>query len=66
MGTVRGVCAILPDWHSETFRHNTKIELEVLMVEKYGKGGSEYSGILNFQNFDRRVNISEKYEERPF
>ena len=52
MGTVRGVCAILPDWHSATFRRNTEIEVEALMVENYGKGGSEYSGILNFQNFD--------------
>ena len=65
MGTVRGVCAILPDWHSATFRHTTKIELEALMVGNYCKGGSEYSGIINFQNFDYRTNISEKYEKWP-
>ena len=52
MGTVREVCAILPDWRSATFQPNTEIEVEALMVENYCKGGSEYSGTLNFQNFD--------------
>ena len=52
MGTVWGVCAILPDWHSATFRLNTEIEVETLMVENYCKGGSDYSEILDFQNFD--------------
>ena len=45
-------CAMLPDWHSAAFRRNTEIEVEALMVENYCKGGSGYSGILDFQNFD--------------
>ena len=36
------------------------------MVENYCKGGSEYSGILNFQKFDCRTNISEKYKKGHF
>ena len=60
MGTVRRVCAILLDWHIATFQDNAELELETVMVEKYCKGGSEYSGIFNFQNFDWRANISEK------
>ena len=50
MVTVPGLCAILPDWDSATFRRNTEIEVEALMVESYCKGGSEYSEFLNFQN----------------
>ena len=47
-----GMYAILPDWQSATFRRNVKIEVEALMDKNYCKGGSEFSRILNFQNFD--------------
>ena len=55
---------LIPFRHSATFRRNTEIEVEALMVENYCKGGSEYSGFLNFQNFDWRVNISENYDTK--
>ena len=55
MGTVRGVCAILPDWHSVTFRHHTKLEMEALLIENCCKEGSEYSGILIFKNSNSDV-----------
>ena len=51
MATVRVVCAILPDWHSATFRRNEKIEVEAIVVENYSKRGSEYSRVLNFLKF---------------
>ena len=43
----------------------TKHELERkgLNSEKCLKGGSKYS---EFQNFNRQVDISQKYEKRPF
>ena len=50
MGTVRGVCAILPDWHSATFRHDTKLEIEALAIKNCSEGGSEYSGSFIFKN----------------
>ena len=43
MGTVRGVCAILPDWHSATFRLNTKERLKALTTKKSKKGGFKIS-----------------------
>ena len=51
MGTVWGVRAILLDWHSATFRRNTEIEVEALLVENYLKRGSEYSGTLKLSKF---------------
>ena len=34
MGTVRGVCAILPDWHSTTFRRRKKEQLKALLTKE--------------------------------
>ena len=49
MGTVRGVCAILPDWHIATFRRSTNQREKALTAKKCLKGGSEYSGIFIFK-----------------
>ena len=57
MGTEWGVCAILPDWHSATFRGHEKERIKALLTKNYCKGGSEYSEIFDFQ-----VDISEKYK----
>ena len=41
-------CAILPDWHSATFRRDRKRRLKALVTKKCCEGGSKYSGNLNF------------------
>ena len=66
MVTVRGVCAILPDWLSANFPRNEKIEVEALVVENYCKGGSEYSRISNFQEriFLRNTKNGHFYEKK--
>ena len=51
MGTVRGVFAILPDWHSATFRPSTSQREKALTTEKCLKGGSKYSGSFGFSKF---------------
>ena len=38
-GTVRGVCAIPPGWHSGTFHRITKTTLEALVVTYRSEGG---------------------------
>ena len=56
MGTVRGVCAILPDWHSTTFRRRKKERLKALLTKKHCEGGSEYSRIFIFKiSIGRRI-----------
>ena len=52
----RGVhkCAILPDWHSTTFRRRKKERLKALLLKKYCEGGSEYSRIFIFKISIRR------------
>ena len=42
------LCAILPDWHSATFRGHRKQGLKALATKKCCEGGSRYSENLNF------------------
>ena len=44
-------CAILPDWHSATFRRSTNWRDNALTTEKCLKGGSKYCGSFNFLKF---------------
>ena len=66
MGTVQRVCAILSDSHSATFQRSTNQREKAFNAEKCLKGGSKDRETLDFQNFDRQVDISQKYEKRPF
>ena len=50
------LCAILPDWHSTTFRRRKKERLKALLTKKHCEGGSEYSGIVIFKiSIGRRI-----------
>ena len=66
MGTVRGVCTILPDWHRVTFRHDTGIEIEALAIENCCEGGSKYSGILIFKISMRDVTFLRNVKNSHF